>query len=112
RLLQETHDKLGHKGFYSTRCTVADHFWWPSLDKDLAWYLKTCHQCQIHSVQKVVIPPTVTIPVPLFRKAYTDSMHMPTSHGFSYIVQARCSLSAWAEFCMLRTETARMLGAF
>jgi len=39
-------------------------------------------------------------------------MHMPKSHGLSYIVQARCSLSAWPEFRMLRTETGRTLGAF
>jgi len=39
-------------------------------------------------------------------------MHMPTSQGFSYIVQACCSLSAWPEWRMLRRETARTLGAF
>ena len=111
-ILRETHDKLGHRGFYPTRRTISDRFWWPSLDKDLTWYLKTCHQCQIWSVGKVVIPPVVTIPAPLFRKAHIDTMHMPKSHGFSYIVQARCSLSAWPEFRMLRTETAQTLGAF
>jgi hypothetical protein len=112
RILQETHDKLGHKGFYSTRRTIIDRFWWPTVDKDLAWYLKTCHQCQIRTVRKLIIPPTVAIPAPLFRKAYVDSMHMPTSHGYSYIVQARCSLSTWPEFRMLKTETGRTLGAF
>lgn len=39
-------------------------------------------------------------------------MHMPTAHGFSYIVQARCSLSAWPEWRMLRKENGRTLGAF
>jgi hypothetical protein len=39
RTLRETHDRLGHKGFYSTRRTMADRFWWPTLDKDLTWYL-------------------------------------------------------------------------
>ncbi|KIJ60530.1 hypothetical protein HYDPIDRAFT_177375 [Hydnomerulius pinastri MD-312] len=66
--------------------TIADRFWWPSLDRDLTWYIKTCHQCQIRSVEMVVIPPTVVTLAPLFRKAYTDSMHMPTSHGYSYII--------------------------
>ncbi|KIJ58922.1 hypothetical protein HYDPIDRAFT_46589, partial [Hydnomerulius pinastri MD-312] len=37
---------------------------------------------------------------------------MPTSHGYSYIVQARCSPTAWPEFRMLRSETGRTLGAF
>jgi len=39
-------------------------------------------------------------------------MHMPKSHGLSYIVQAHCSLSAWPEFWMLRTETGCTLSAF
>jgi len=39
-------------------------------------------------------------------------MYMPTSHGYSYIVQACCSLSNWSEFRMLRKETGRTLGAF
>ena len=111
-ILCSIHDKLGHKGLYPTRRAISDRFWWPSLDKDLAWYLKTCHQCQIRSVTKVVIPPVVAILAPLFRKAYTDSMHMPKAQGFSFIVQARCSLSNWPEFRMLRTETGRTLGAF
>jgi hypothetical protein len=101
RILQQTHDQLGHKGIYATRHTIADRFWWPSLEKDVAWYIKTCHQCQTRSTEKVIIPPTVSIPAPLFRKAYTDTMHMPTAQGFSYIVQARCSLSGWPEWRML-----------
>ena len=91
---------------------VADRFWWPSLDKDITWYIKTCHQCQIQSVDKVVLPPVVATPAPLFCKAYINTMHMPKSQGFSYIIQACCSLSAWPEFQMLRTETGRTLGAF
>ncbi|KIK35317.1 hypothetical protein CY34DRAFT_31913, partial [Suillus luteus UH-Slu-Lm8-n1] len=49
-------------------------FWWPTLNNDVAWYLKTCHQCQLRSLEKVIIPPTVASPTPLFRKAYTDLM--------------------------------------
>jgi hypothetical protein len=35
---------------------------------------------------------------------------MPLSGAYQYIVQAHCSLSYYPEFCMLRAETARMLG--
>jgi hypothetical protein len=35
---------------------------------------------------------------------------MPLSGAYKYIVQARCSLSYYPEFCMLRAETTRMLG--
>jgi hypothetical protein len=38
-----------------------------------------------------------------------DTMHLMCSSGFSYIVQGRCSLSHYPEFCMLRKETAQAL---
>jgi len=50
--------------------------------------------------------------VPLFRKAYIDTMFMPPAGGFRYIVQARCSLTAWPEWHALRTETGRTIGTF
>ena len=46
-ILMGTQDELGHKGFYATRRSVADRFYWPTLDSDLKWYLDTCHECQI-----------------------------------------------------------------
>jgi hypothetical protein len=39
-------------------------------------------------------------------------MHMPPSHGFKYIVQARCSLTGWPEWRALTRETGRTLGSF
>ena len=112
RILQSTNDELGHKCFYATQHTIVDRFWWPSLNNNLTWYLKTCHQCQTHSIEKVVIPPTITVPAPLFRKAYVDSMHIPTAYRYSYIVQVHCSLTRWPEWRMLKKETGQTIGAF
>ena len=50
------------------------------------------------------------MPAPLFSKVYMDTMHMPTSSGYKYIVQGRCSLIYWPEWAMLRKENARALG--
>ena len=79
---RNAHDKLGHKGFYSTLCALLDHFWWPLLADDVRWYIKSCHECQICQTTKVQIPPTVATPAPLFRKAYIDTMFMPHAGGF------------------------------
>ena len=68
----DAHDKFGHKGFYSMLCALLDHFWWPLLTDDVRWYIKSCHECQIHQMTKVQIPPTITTPAPLFCKAYID----------------------------------------
>ena len=111
-ILRKMHDGLGHKGIYATRRAIADRFWWPSLDEDVAWFIKTCHQCQIRSVEKVVLPPSISIPAPLFRKVFIDTMFMPTAQGYRYIVQGRCSLSAWAEWRKLKKETRRTLALF
>ena len=110
--IHKAHDGLGHKGIYSTRRTLLDCFWWPTLNRDVKWYIETCHQCQLRQTTKVCIPPTVPLPAPLFRKAYIDTMHMTPAGSFKYIIQARCSLTAWLEWCALRTETGITIGRF
>jgi hypothetical protein len=39
-----------------------------------------------------------------------DTMHLPPSGGFKYIVQGRCSLIHYPEFRMLRHENAKAIG--
>ena len=107
-LVRDAHDNLGHKGFYSTRRTILDRFWWPSLEHDVKWYIDTCHQCQIRQTTKIRIPPTVAVPAPLFRKAYIDTMFMPPASGFRYIIAS----PAWPEWHALRSETGHTLGSF
>ena len=41
--------------------------------------------------------PVIALPAPLFSKVYIDTMHMPTSSGYQYIIQGRCSLIYWPE---------------
>ena len=85
---------------------------WPMLETDIKWYMQTCHQCQIRQTIKVHLPPMVDTPAPLFHKVYIDTMFMPPAGGFRYIVQARCSLTAWPEWCALHTETRHTIGSF
>jgi hypothetical protein len=99
--LREAHDDLGHRGYYSTVRMLLDRFWWPTLAQDVKTHIQTCHECQLRQTTKIRIPPTVAIPAPLFRKAYIDTMLMPPAAGFRYIVQARCSLTAWPEWRVL-----------
>jgi len=88
QLLIESHNQLSHKRFYATQRTLGNRFWWPTIDFDVRWIISTYHQCQIQSLENVVMPSVVQVPAPLFRKAYIDTMHMPPSYGYKYIVQA------------------------
>jgi len=46
----------------------------------------------------------VATPAPLFSKIYINTMHMPGSQGFKYIVQGCCSVCTWPKFQMLKSE--------
>lgn len=82
------------------------------MGQDIAWFIRTCHLCQLRKTQQVMIPPVVAVPAPLFAKVYVDTMHLTPSAGYKYIVQARCSLSHWPEWEMLRKETAKSIATF
>jgi hypothetical protein len=112
RLIKEAHDDLGHKGVYTVRTRLLLRFWWPMLIDDVKWYIRTCHECQIRQTAKIHIPPTVPIPGGLFRKVHVDTMLMPKAGGYRYIVQARCAMTSYPEWRMLRVETGLTLTAF
>lgn len=111
-LIRDAHDSLGHKGMFSVRTRLLDRFWWPLLDQDVKWYIRTCHECQVRLLTKIHIPPSVPTPASLFRKVYIDTFLMPRAGGYRYVVHARCSLSSYPEWRMLRRETGNTIGAF
>jgi hypothetical protein len=111
-LISSAHNDVGHHGHFATHALLSERYWWPNMSQDIAWFIQTCHLCQVRKVQQISIPPIVAIPAPLFAKVYMDTMHMPLSNGFKYIVQARCSLIHWPEWEMLRKETAKNIARF
>ena len=62
-LMSSAHDDVGHHGFYATNALLTKRYWWPAMGQDVAWFVKTCHLCQLRKTQQVLIPPTVATPV-------------------------------------------------
>ena len=110
RAIEATHNDTGHRGFYATNTLITERYWWPFMGRDIAWYVRTCHICQLRQTRQIAIPPVVATLAPLFVKMYMDTMHLLRSGGFSYIVQGCCSLTHYPEFRMLRKETTQTLG--
>ena len=108
-ILVSAHDKAGHHGDFMTHTQIVDCFWWPNLAANIAWFVKTCHLCQLCQTHNILIPLVVATPEPLFAKMYMDTMHLPKSGGFKYLVQGRCSLTHYPEYCVLCTETAKTI---
>ena len=111
RVMKTCHDGIGHRGVYATTRLIAQRFWWPEMESDITWYVRTCHICQIRQKLALELPPVVTHTPSLFQVIHIDTMHMtPPSNGCSYIVHARCALSSWMEAKALRKENARSIG--
>ena len=111
-LIRRAHDDLGHKGIFTVRMRLAERFWWPHMDSDIRWFIQTCHECQIRLIKKIHIPPTVPTPAGLFRKVYVDTMLMPKARGYRYIIHARCSLTSFPEWTMVKNENFKSITKF
>jgi hypothetical protein len=112
RIINQAHTLYGHRGTYPTRRLLADRFWWPSMTGDIAWFLRTCHECQIRNPNSYKIPPTVPEPAQLFAKCHLDTMFIDGHGGYKGIAHARCSMSGWSEYRILKKETAKPLERF
>ena len=111
-VLQTAHDELGHKGFFTVRTRILDRFWWPMMNNDIHWYIRSCHECQVRQFTKIKIPPTIPTPAPLFARVHIDVMLMPRSGSYRYIVQARDSLSGYPEFRLLNSDNSQAIAKF
>jgi hypothetical protein len=112
-VMKASHDSLGHRGVYATKTLIELRMWWPEMDRDISWYVKTCHMCQVRQRRLLRIPPVLTSTPSIFRRIHVDVMVMGmTSNGHRYLVSARDALSRWLEARGLRAENAVAIGMF
>lgn len=112
-MMRAAHDSLGHRGFWATKSLIELRFWWPELERDVSWYVKTCELCQLRQQTLLKIPPVVTYTPSLFQQVHIDVMTVGTpSNGFNKIVDARCALCSWLEARPIKNENARTLALF
>jgi len=111
-ILSQSHDSLGHKGVFATTQLMMKRFWWPTMTKDIIAYIKSCHECQIRSTKHHHLPITSYLPFKPWSRVFIDTMLMPKSRGFRYIIHARCDLTGYPEARMLRRNNAHEVGRF
>jgi transposase InsO family protein len=112
RALDEMHRQIGHRGIQATYLSITERFWWPNIYQSVVDFVRSCHQCQVHSTQKVSLPVTVSEPYGLWRKVYLDAMVMPKAHGYRYIIVARDDLTRYPEGRNLRNLTSKAVATF
>jgi len=110
-LLKSCHNDMGHRGAYATGKLLQQRFWWPGIEENVIWYVRTCHLYQIRQKCALEIPPVVTHTLSIFQVLHADTVHMdPPSNGCKYVVHGRCGLSSWMESRALREENAKSIG--
>jgi hypothetical protein len=72
--LNDNDHHLDHKESYATKEFISEQFWWPELERDVHWYVKTCHVCQVWQKTLIQIPLTVTDTPRLFQIIHVDVM--------------------------------------
>ena len=111
-ILLHAHENLGHRGIFAVHEVIRQRFYWPRMRADIHHHIKSCHECQIRSLKRLEISPTISMPTRLFAKVYIDIMYMPPANGFKFIVAARDDLSGTSEAAPLRRATAKNLAKF
>ena len=112
-MMKAGHDSLGHRGAFATRSLLEERFWWPDLEADVQWYVKTCHKCQSRITRYQKRAPEVTYTPALFEICHADTMHMPKPCGhYNLIVHARDSLSSWPELRAVTNQNANVCAEF
>src|SRR5258708_4915372 len=111
-LVQYAHDNLGHKGVFATTRNLLLRFWWPYLNEDVHWYIRTCHECQVRQTEYFYIPPTVPEVPSLFRKAHIDTFLMPKAGSYRYVHHARDALSSYPEGRAATSDSGKVIADF
>ena len=112
RILAKLHDSMEHCGEWVIREAIRIWFYWLGIRKDITWYVKSCHTCQLHSMKKMHIPVNVSWPVALFHKVYLDIMKMPEVKGKNWIMACRDDMSSVSKGRALALDNARALASF
>ena len=111
-LIQYTHDKLGHKGVFTMTRNLLLCFWWPHLNEDIYWYIRTCHECQLHQTEYFHIPPVAPHVPSLFRKAHINTFLMPKVGSYCYVLHARNTLASYPEERTTTLDSGKVIADF
>lgn len=97
-IMERGHTELAHRGgIYGLKYKLGLSFWWPQMNKEIAHFVRSCHECQLRQTVKPDAKLTVQHPLGLFRKVHLDAMLMPKVGGYRYILAVRDDLSGTLE---------------
>lgn len=110
-LIEDFHRGFGHSGQLTVYHLMKQRVWWPSMRKDINYWLKTCPECQLHSrnekgVHHAPMKP-LEVPAPFARWHIDFIGELPTtSNGNRWILMAVDYATNWPIARALQSATA------
>ncbi len=81
------------------------------MERDIVWYVSTCHICQECQKTVIKVPPMVSFTPFVFQVLHADTIHLPkASSGHKYIIHSWCTLTSWIEGRTLANKMAQAIG--
>ena len=113
-ILKLGHDApmAGHLGVRKTLDRVRRHFYWPTIDRDVRHYCKTCDTCQLVGKPNQTIPVAPLKPIPAFEEPFSRIIidcvgPLPkTRSGHEYLLTIMDAATRFPEAVPLRKITA------
>ena len=105
------HDNIvaGYFGVSKTLKRIAKYLYWPKLKKDIKWYVRTCHQCQLVGKPNKKIPLAPLIPIPVTKEPFREILldvvgpQPRTKSGYNYMLAIMDRTSRYPEAIPLRS---------
>ena len=116
-ILSIAHDSpmAGHMGINKTYSKILNHFYWPSLKRDVQDYVRSCHTCQVIGKPSHKIPTAPLHPIPAFNEPFSRVLvdcvgPLPkTRSGNQYLLTIMCVSTRFPEAIPLRNIKAKTI---
>jgi len=97
-LIAEAHNDMGHQGQDATYKTLSEHFFWPNMFDQIAYFVCSCNICQLHSKTCPIVAFSPTWNSRILRCFDLDTVHMLDGiGGMKFLLQATDPSISWVE---------------